>query len=573
MKITKKAIAFNLGLMVMCSAVFAQDLKDAKKAIDAEQYQKAFGILKSLVSSKPSEGSNYYSLGILYLKTGSPDSARAVFNKGIAQDPKNNLNFIGLGEADMLAGNPTSAKTNFDKAVDIDSKHFETYLEIGKAYLAQDKPLDVASKPDYTAALANITKADEIDKKDQSADIFLAKGDAYALQKNNSEALGPYFRVNDIDAANMRSKTQIGRMYKESRAFPESEKQLEDVIAADANYGPAYRELAELYLQWSNFGADSTKSAKAIQNYKKYMSLTDESAQSKIRFMQFLAYAKDYKELQKVASDINVPANDPKSLIITRLKGWSAYENGDYPNALTYMQDFFNKEKDTTKLLANDYLYLGQALIKNGKDTTAGMANLTKAIEKDSTNSAAIVDVASALLKASKFKEAYNAYSLAAKYNPNGKGSLYNYYYMGYAAFRVGYNDKANKRPFDEKMLVGADSALTHLVKLDSTLALGYFTQARINDYIDQTRQPNDLKGLAIDYYEKYISMIKPEDQEKSKANLTEAYNYIGAYLASRDKPRAIENLQKSAALDPTAQGSFAPNKLKELQATPKGKK
>lgn len=569
MKITKKAIAFNLGLMAMCSAVFAQDLKDAKKAMDAEQYQKASGILKSLVSSKPSEGDNYYNLGIVYLRTGEADSARAVFNKGIAQDPKNNLNYIGLGEADMLAGNPTSAKTNFDKAVSMDSRHYQTYLEIGKAYLAQDKPLDVPSKPDYTAALANIAKADEIDKKDESADIFLARGDAYALQKNNSEALGPYFRVNDVDATNRRAKTQVGRMYKESRAFPESETELQGVISTDPNYGPAYRELAELYLQWSNFGEDSVKSEKAVANYKKYMSLTDESVQSKIRYMQFLFYAKDFKTLQQVASSIQLPANDPKSKIVTRLKGWSAYENGDYPNALTYMKDFFAKEKDTTKLLAKDYLYLGEAQVKAGKDTTAAMVNLDKAAKMDSTNSAAIVDVATAMLKAKKFREAFNAYKMAVKYNPNGKGSLYNYFYMGQTAFYQSYYDKRDKKPFDQKMLVEADSALTHLLKLDSNLALGYFTQARINDYIDQARQSTDLKGLAIPYYEKYISKIKPEDQEKSKTNLVEAYNYIGAYFAEKDKARAIENLQKSAALDP--QGSYAPLKLKELQAS-KGK-
>jgi hypothetical protein len=35
-----------------------------------------------------------------------------------------------------------------------------------------------------------------------------------------------------------------------------------DVIAADPNYGPAYRELGELYLQWSSFGVDKEKAAK-----------------------------------------------------------------------------------------------------------------------------------------------------------------------------------------------------------------------------------------------------------------------------------------------------------------------
>jgi hypothetical protein len=41
MKILKKAITLNVGLVLMGSAVFAQNLNDAKKAIDAEQYQKA----------------------------------------------------------------------------------------------------------------------------------------------------------------------------------------------------------------------------------------------------------------------------------------------------------------------------------------------------------------------------------------------------------------------------------------------------------------------------------------------------------------------------------------------------
>lgn len=183
MKILKKAITLNVGLVLMGSAVFAQDLNDAKKAIDAEQYQKASSMLKSLVSSKASDGNNYYNLGLVYLKTGYIDSARAVFTKGVTADPKNNLNLIGLGEADMLSNNPSSAKTNFDKAVALAPKDYKTYLYIGKAYLAQDKPSDDVSKPDFTNALANITKADELDSKDKDAEVFLAQGDAYALQK------------------------------------------------------------------------------------------------------------------------------------------------------------------------------------------------------------------------------------------------------------------------------------------------------------------------------------------------------------------------------------------------------
>ncbi|MBO9676013.1 MAG: hypothetical protein J7577_21395 [Sphingobacteriaceae bacterium] len=568
MKILKKAITLNVGLVLMGSAVFAQDLNDAKKAIDAEQYQKASSMLKSLVSSKASDGNNYYNLGLVYLKTGYIDSARAVFTKGITADPKNNLNLIGLGEADMLSNNPASAKTNFDKAVALAPKDYKTYLYIGKAYLAQDKPSDDVSKPDFTNALANITKADELDAKDKDAEVFLAQGDAYALQKKNSEALGPYMRVNDIDPNNRRAKTQIGKMYKESRAFPEGEKELQDVIAADANYGPAYRELGELYLQWSSFGVDKEKAAKGIENYKKYMDLTDKSLESQLRYMQFLFYAKDFQTLEQVASSIQVPANDSKSGVVARLKGWAAYENKNYPQALTYMTEFFAKEKDKSKILGNDYLYLGKAQLKAGQDSLA-VGNIIEAAKIDSNNADALAEAGLALMKAKKYGKSAEIFQLAIKYNPNGKGSLTNYYYLGQTRFYEAYVAQKEKKPFNTAALVEADSALSHLNKVSPEFALGYFVRGRIANLVDDKTNP---KGTAIPYFEKYVSLVKPEEVAANKTNLSESYNNIGAWYSDKDKPKAIDAFTKSLALDPA--DTYAAARLKELQAPapPKGK-
>ncbi len=76
MKMLKKAVTLNVGLVLMGSAVFAQSLTDAKKAIDAEQYQKATSMLKSLVNSQPTKGENYFNLGLVYFKTGYTNSPR-----------------------------------------------------------------------------------------------------------------------------------------------------------------------------------------------------------------------------------------------------------------------------------------------------------------------------------------------------------------------------------------------------------------------------------------------------------------------------------------------------------------
>lgn len=571
MKISKKAITLNLGLVLMGSAVFAQNLNDAKKAIDAEQYQKASSMLKSLVSSQASNGENYYNLGLVYLKTGYIDSARAVFTKGVTADPKNNLNLIGLGEADMLSNNPTSAKTNFDKAVELDKKNYKTYLEIGKAYLAQDKPSDDVSKPDFTNALANIAKADELDSKDKDAEVFLAQGDAYALQKKNSEALGPYFRVNDIDPANRRAKTQIGKMYKESRAFPEGEKELQDVIAADPNYGPAYRELGELYLQWSSFGTDQEKAKKGIENYKKYLDLTDKSLESQLRYAQFLFYAKDFQTLEQVASSIQAPANDPKNAIVSRMKGWAAYENKNYPAALTSMTEFFAKEKDPNKILAFDYLYLGKAQLKAGQDSLA-LINITKAVEKDSTNTDALAEVAKSFYDAKKYAKSAEIYEKAIKANPSGKGALYNYYYNALANYFDYAGKLTAKQNPSKDILVKADSSIAKVTQLAPETYDAYLTRARINSLMDDDKEP---KGLMVPYYEEFITKVTAKPEVASSGTypkrLSEAYDTLGGFYFYKDKAKAKEYFDKSVAVYPS--GTFAAAKLKELSApAPKGK-
>lgn len=561
MKMTKKAITLGLGLVVMGSASFAQSLNDAKKAIDAEQYQKATTMLKALVKSQASKGENYFNLGDVYLRMDYVDSARAVFTQGVAADPKNSLNYIGLGEADLFSNNPTSANTNFAKAVEVSSKKdYIPQLYIGKAYIATDKP-------DFTSALPYLQKADELDKDDKDAETFVALGDYYALQKKNSEALQNYMRALNINGALLRAKVQIGRMYTESRAFPEAEAELQSAIAADANYGPAYREIAELYMQWANQVAteQAAKSALALTNYKKYLDLTDQSYESKLRYAQFLFYAKDFQTLEQVTSELaTTNVNDPKSLVVSRLRGYSAYENKNYPKSLEYMNDFFAKVKDTSRIVASDYLYLGRALMQNGNDSLA-LTNIVKAVEKDSTNAEALEEVATSLFKAKNYAKAGDVFAIAIKANPNGKNALTNHYYLGvakYVNYATLYREKKNP---DKKILAEADSAFSNIIKNKNDFALAYTYRARIAKYLDDDANP---KWLAAPFYEQLIQLVtvtKPELATASAKDLVEAYVYVGSFLAETDKVKAKEYLTKALAIDP--QNSGAQERLKQLTA------
>ena len=97
MKIINKAVVAGLGLVIAGSSAFAQSIADAKKAIDAEQFQKAKSMLKNLVTTQSTKGENYFYLGWVYIKQDYPDSAKAQFQKGLNVDPKSALNYAGLG--------------------------------------------------------------------------------------------------------------------------------------------------------------------------------------------------------------------------------------------------------------------------------------------------------------------------------------------------------------------------------------------------------------------------------------------------------------------------------------------
>lgn len=561
MKMTKKAITLGLGLVVMGSASFAQSLNDAKKAIDAEQYQKATTMLKALVKSQASKGENYFNLGDVYLRMDYVDSARAVFTQGVTADPKNSLNYIGLGEADLFSNNPTSASTNFAKAVEVSSKKdYIPQLYIGKAYIATDKP-------DFTAALPFLQKADELDKDDKDAEVFVALGDYYALQKKNSDALVNYMRALSMNTNLLRAKVQIGRMYTESRAFPEAETELKDAITADANYGPAYREIAELYMQWANQVAaeQATKSALALTNYKKYLDLTDQSYESKLRYAQFLFYAKDFQTLEQVTSELaTMNPNDSKNLVVSRLRGYSAFENKNYPKSLEYMNDFFAKVKDTARIVASDYLYLGKAQLQSGNDSLA-VINIGKAVEKDSTNVEALAEVAKAYFDAKKYAKAAATYEKVIKAGPNSKGVLYSYFYNGlanYFDYAAAYSAKTNP---SKDLLVKADASIAKVAELAPETTDAYIYRGRINNLLDDEANP---KGLMVPHYELFIKKVTVDKPELATANakkLGEAYDNLGGFYALSDKAKALDYLNKSIAVNPA--GTFAPAKIKELTA------
>jgi len=233
---------FSIAFLFTVSLGFSQDINQARKAIDAEQYEKAKSMLKSIIKDSPINGRANFILGNVYLIQQLSDSAKITFQRGLAGKDGENLNYIGLGVIDLDNADNTAAEANFALALkDARRKDTEELIAIGRAYT-------YSTKPNFKKAIEVLNKAKAIDSND--AIIKLALGDAYFGDKNQNDAYASYRDAFQLDPTLLRAKMQLGVLLKGAKSYDEAIKSFNEVIAINPNYGPVYRELAETYYKW-----------------------------------------------------------------------------------------------------------------------------------------------------------------------------------------------------------------------------------------------------------------------------------------------------------------------------------
>ncbi|MBE9584571.1 hypothetical protein IM792_08950 [Mucilaginibacter sp. JRF] len=541
MKEISKIATAALPLMLMGSSVFSQSLDDAKKAIDAEQYQKAKSMLKNLTQTQADKDENYFYLGWVYILQDYPDSAKAVFTQGIAKNAKSALNYAGLGAVARLEKNATGATTNFNQAISLAGKNSTPYLYVGEAYL-----LDPA---DAKAAADVLAKGKAVNAKD--AALLVELGNANRLLVKSSEALANYQEALTVDAKAASAIVAKGVLWRYANNFEQSETEYKAALAINPNYGPAYREWAETDLRWAfnDPKMASVKVKEGVENYKKYLSLTDRSAESRMRYADFLLAAGDYPTLQAEVAELEKLPGANTNLKIYRYKAYANFENKNYQAALDGMQKFM-AEAGEKRIIPRDYLYLGRTQIALGNDST-GINTLRKAIELDTTQTAVYAEIAKAFYQKKKYVEAGDAYNMFTQ--KGGRDvKLTDYFYEG-LSYYFGYDAK---KPEADSVLAKADSAFSYIIQKTATqpFADAYLYRARVNELKEKDR--NNISGFAKPFYEKYIEVVnaKGAPDDKSKKGLAESYIYLGNYAAykEKDNAKATENFAKAKELDPT---------------------
>lgn len=549
---------FSVAFLVSVTFGYAQDITQARKAIDAEQYDKAKTMLKSILQTSPIDGRANFLLGNIYLIQTVTDSANIAFQRGLAGTDGAKLNYVGLGTIDLDNGNTVAAEANFALALkDAKKKDVEGLTAIGRAYT-------YSAKPNYKKAIEVLNKGKAINPND--ALVQLALGDAFYGDKNQNEAYAAYRNAFQFDPTLLRAKMQLGVLLKGAKSYDEAIKAFNEVIALNPDYGPVYRELAETYYKWGRNKPSKSKEymQTAIGFYEKYLSLTDYSLHSRMRHADFLVLVKDYKALEAEANKmIEMDKVNPR---IFRYLGYSAYENGNADLAIKSLESFIANPNN--KVIAKDYLYLGTAKIKKGLSAdglsidanlyNSALEDIRKAIQMEPLAVEDLNEIGVKMFNQKLYKEAVPIFELGTVSSEN-KNYIEDNIYYGLSIFYA--NNKKDVTP-DPIALQKADVAFGNVIIASPNYQDAYLYRARTNSLMG-----ND--PMTIKYYEEFVAKATekgPEELAKptTTKKIIESYNTIAASYANTDKVKAKEYFAKTLALDPT--NNYATESLKLLK-------
>ncbi len=373
-----------LVFTVVCSVtgLKAQTIDDAITATNNEQYDKAEEILQALAKSAPTS-KVYYRLGENTMLNYFADSisnslsvvaaeAKKYYEKGISLTPNDPINYVGLAKvasymgdnqtADQMRVKARSFLPPYKKITKIPNpqEYAYTLAKLAESYIVFDRV-------DTTKAMPEIREAISIDQ--QNPGIYIIAGDIYLLVNNGSLAIKNYNKAQEVAPNSPKANMKIGSIYFKGRNLMAAIPYYEQAIALDKNYAPAYRELGQLYSMAGRY-----KESK--QYFETYLQLTNQNIPAKIRYVNALFYSKNYAEAIKNVEDIF--AVDKSRIYLNRIAGYSSYEQGNYAQAQTYMDNLFaNLPAD--RIIKKDYIYYARILVKKNLGYPKLYADLEKA--------------------------------------------------------------------------------------------------------------------------------------------------------------------------------------------------
>jgi tetratricopeptide (TPR) repeat protein len=575
---SKSALLLAVLFCSVCvGSLKAQTLSEAITCTKNEQYDNAEELFKKLIKSDPVNSKIYFFNGENILLNYFSDTisnplniaakeAKDLFDKGVSVNPAEPLNYVGLARVSFYLGDNAKADEMRAKAKSL----LPPYKKVSKIPNPKDYAFTLAKiaesyirfeDVDTARALPYIREALKIDSK--NSEVYIIAGDIYILVNDGSKAIKNYNLAQDWDMQSPTANMKIGNIYVKGRNLMAAIPFFEQAISLNANYAPAYRELGQLYSM-------AGKYEKSKEYFKKYLELTKGNIPAKIRYVNALFYAKEYKEV--VTNVEEIFAVDDSRTYMNRIAGYSEYEEGNYDQALNYMNRLFTSLPED-RLIKKDYIYLSKILLKKNQNYTKQvmeadksetelgkmqekLASLPKGAAKDKMKAdvdayaAQLAETRAQLAKAdTEITRAFDAYDKAINFDgedlklENEKAMYLNAFKRNVEAgdaysklLEKGRNSEADyiqagKAYYTGQAFEKADTIFNQLIKKYPESLQGYLWLANSAS----SQDPDSKLGLAKPKFENLLQRASVDSVKYAK-EMFDALRYLGYNALTNSK-------------------------------------
>lgn len=532
-----------VAMLCIANGVMAQSVEDGVKDLYYGKYQTAKQNLEKAIAAKPEDDRAYYYLGIAELGLENKEGAAAAFSKGLTAVPNSPLLTAGLGRIDLLNGKTAEAKQKFEAA--------STATEGRDGYVARaiaDANTEVAGG-DRGYALSTMEKLlnNEGRKKrhmyEATAADYIELGDAYRYLggENGGKAITAYERALEVDPNNAEAVMKQGLVNYNAKLLQQAVTDWAKATNMDANYGPAYFELYQFYITPRKEQFSLKNAATYLQRYVEVGDPSDK-AKNEYYLAAISFYQKDYDAAISKAKALLPTAGEAYKTKLILLAADANLQKGDSLSAKALMDEHVKTVGDAN-LTAND-LKLLSAIYGKLKDadsaTQAGyheMAGnyLERFAEADTTKDAEKYrNVAEAFKEMRNYAKAAKWFGKALEFKDN-PGAVSDHFYKGFYEYYSGQYE-------------ASDSSWTSFTAKYPEQITGFYWHGMANAALDQLAKDGRAKAP----FEKYISLVKPEDEARNKRFLTNAYTYLMLYYYNLDDKTGMQPyMDKLLAFDP----------------------
>lgn len=514
-----------IACMLLGSLLQAQSIDEGIKMYNYERYQSAKQILQPLAAS--SAQANYY-LGLCEIGLENNAAAKTIFQKY----PEDAANNAGIARVMFNEKQSAEAMSMLTKVASKAKK--KDWLPLKYAADA----ITYTEGGDPNVAVEWYKKALEVEK---NGNTYLAMGDAYRkMQGGGGNAMSSYEMADEIATSKATANHKMGNLWYAAKNYDSALVKYNRASELDDSNPLPYKALADAYYKVNKYKISKEK-------IEKYIERSDKTITDQIEYANTLFLAQDYPNAITKINELIAKGEGEKRPYMYRVLGYSLYETNDCMNAKINMDKFFAK-MEPKKIIPSDHIYYGNILLCDSLTASQADAAFQKGIALDTAKdkSPLYKQIAEKFNKKSDYATAALYYQKVLESNASTLTTI-DYWWCGAMYYYA-------------KNYTNADSIYQIMTTKFPNEPSGFYMRGNV---AFSAKDKESTNGAAVEYYTKWLSLIKPEDPDKKK-NLIKVYTYMATVSYNTGKKEDSRSYcTKLQTLDPNDEN--AKNILKAL--------